>query len=157
MPAVDWDEYSDKYNELLEDYGLTSWNVDVDEQDVVEDTKDETEATVVEGYTWEDFALDDDYYNNNEYKNAGGPPTLTVQNYCEYNGYDDYWCNQDYVDYLNDWYKDDWTLKVTNDSWTKESKKIFGKLYGWCGSWPNYKMCDDQTIKCVMTSLNLGR
>jgi hypothetical protein len=151
--AVDWDEYSDKYNELLEDYGLTSWNVDVDEQDVVEDTKDETEATVVEGYTWEDFALDDDYYNNNEYKNAGGPPTLTVQNYCEYNGYDDYWCNQDYVDYLNDWYKDDWTLKVTNDSWTKESKKIFGKLYGWCGSWPNYKMCDDQPKPWKMKDL----
>ena len=151
--AVDWDEYSDKYNDLLEDYGLTSWNVDVDEQDVVEDTKDETEATVVEGYTWEDFALDDDYYNNNEYKNAGGPPTLTVQNYCEYNGYDDYWCNQDYVDYLNDWYKDDWTLKVTNDSWTKESKKIFGKLYGWCGSWPNYKMCDDQPKPWKMKDL----
>ena len=151
--AVDWDEYSDKYNELLEDYGLTSWNVDVDEQDVVEDTKDETEATVVEGYTWEDFALDDDYYNNNEYKNQGGPPTLTVQNYCEYNGYDDYWCNQDYVDYLNDWYKDDWTLKVTNDSWTKESKKIFGKLYGWCGSWPNYKMCDDQPKPWKMKDL----
>jgi len=151
--AVDWDEYSDKYNDLLEDYGLTSWNVDVDEQDVVEDTKDETEATTVEGYTWEDFALDDDYYNNAEYKNQGGPPTLTIQNYCEYNGYEDYWCNQDYVDYLNDWYKDDWTLKVTNDSWTKESKKIFGKLYGWCGSWPNYKMCDDQPKPWKMKDL----
>jgi hypothetical protein len=151
--AVDWDEYSDKYNDLLEDYGLTSWNVDVDEQDVVEDTKDETEATTVEGYTWEDFALDDDYYNNAEYKNQGGPPTLTVQNYCEYNGYEDYWCNQDYVDYLNDWYKDDWTLKVTNDSWTKESKEIWGKLYGWCGSWPNYKMCDNQPKPWKMKDL----
>jgi len=151
--AVDWDEYSDKYNDLLEDYGLTSWNVDVDEQDVVEDTKDETEATTVEGYTWEDFALDDDYYNNAEYKNQGGPPTLTIQNYCEYNGYEDYWCNQDYVDYLNDWYKDDWTLKVTNDSWTKESKEIWGKLYGWCGSWPNYKMCDNQPKPWKMKDL----
>ena len=151
--AVDWDEYSDKYNDLLEDYGLTSWNVDVDEQDVVEDTKDETEATTVEGYTWEDFALDDDYYNNAEYKNQGGPPTLTVQNYCEYNGYEDYWCNQDYVDYLNDWYKNDWTLKVTNDSWTKESKEIWGKLYGWCGSWPNYKMCDNQPKPWKMKDL----
>ena len=151
--AVDWDEYSDKYNDLLEDYGLTSWNVDVDEQDVVDETKDETEATVVEGYTWEDFALDDDYYNNAEYKNQGGPPTLTIQNYCEYNGYEDYWCNQDYVDYLNDWYKDDWTLKVTNDSWTKESKEIWGKLYGWCGSWPNYKMCDNQPKPWKMKDL----
>ncbi len=150
---VDWDAYSDKYNELLEDYGLTSWNVEVEEQDVVEDTKDETEVQAIEGYTWEDFALDDDYYNNAEYKAQGGPPTLTVQNYCEYNGYEDYWCNQDYVDYLNDWYKDDWTLKVTNDSWTKESKKIFGKLYGWCGSWPNYKMCDDQPKPWKMKDL----
>ena len=150
---VDWDAYSDKYNELLEDYGLTSWNVEVEEQDVVEDTKDETEVQAIEGYTWEDFALDDDYYNNAEYKNNGGPPTLTVQNYCEYNGYEDYWCNQDYVDYLNEWYKDDWTLKVTNDSWTKESKKIFGKLYGWCGSWPNYKMCSDQPKPWKMKDL----
>jgi len=151
--AVDWDEYSDKYNDLLEDYGLTSWNVDVDEQDVVEDTKDETEVQAVEGYTWEDFALDDNYYNNAEYKNQGGPPTLTIQNYCEYNSYEDYWCNQDYVDYLNDWYKDDWTLKVINDSWTKESKEIWGKLYGWCGSWPNYKMCDNQPKPWKMKDL----
>ena len=151
--AVDWDEYEDKYNELLEDYGLTSWNASVDEVDVVEDTKDETEATVVEGYTWEDFALDDKYYDNAEYKAQGGPPTLTVQNYCEYNGYEDYWCNQDYIDYLNDWYKDDWTLKVTNDSWTKESKKIFGKLYGWCGSYPNWKMCDNQPKPWKMKDL----
>jgi hypothetical protein len=151
--AVDWDEYSDKYNDLLEDYGLTSWNVEVEEQDVVEDTKEETEVQAVEGYTWEDFALDDNYYDNPEYKAQGGPPTLTVQNYCEYNGYEDYWCNQDYVDYLNDWYEDDWTLKVTNDSWTKESKKIFGKLYGWCGSWPNYKMCDNQPKPWKMKDL----
>ena len=151
--AVDWDEYSDKYNDLLEDYGLTSWNVDVDEQDVVEDTKDETEATTVEGYTWEDFALDDDYYNNVEYKNQGGPPTLTVQNYCEYNGYDDYWCNQDYVDYLNDWYTDDWYLKVTADSWTTQAKEVFGKMYGWCGTWPNWEMCSDQPKPWKMKDL----
>ena len=151
--AVDWEEYEDKYNELLEDYGLTSWAVEEEEVNVVEETKDETEADVVEGYTWEDFALDDAYYSNSEYKAAGGPPTLTVQNYCEYNGYDDYWCNQDYVDWLNDWYKDDWTLKVTNDSWTKESKKIFGKLYGWCGSYPNYKMCENQPKPWKMKDL----
>ncbi len=151
--AVDWDAYYDDYNEALEKYGLTSWNVDVDEQDVVEDTKDETEADVVEGYTWEDFALDDDYYSNSEYVAAGGPPVLTVQNYCEYNGYDTSWCTQDYVDYLNDWYKDDWTLKVTNDSWTTESKKIFGNLYGWCGSYPNYKMCDNQPKPWKMKDL----
>ena len=149
---VDWDAYEDAYNETLEKYGLTSWNADVNEQDVVEDVADETEA-VVEGYTWEDFALDDDYYNNNEYKNAGGPPTLTIQNYCEYNGYDSSWCTQDYVDYLNDWYKDDWTLKVTNDSWTTESKNIFGKLYGWCGSWPNWEMCDSQPKPWKMKDL----
>jgi len=147
--AVDWEAYYDEYNELLEDYGLTSWAVEEEEVNVVEETKEETEATVVEGYTWEDFALDDAYYSNSEYIAAGGPPTLTLQNYCEYNGYEDYWCNQDYVDYLNSWYKDDWTLKVTNDSWTKESKKIFGKLYGWCGSWP--------IVRCVTINLNLGR
>ena len=151
--AVDWEAYYDEYNELLEDYGLTSWAVEEEEVNVVEETKEETEATVVEGYTWEDFALDDDYYNNAEYKNQGGPPTLTVQNYCEYNGYEDYWCNQDYIDYLNDWYKNDWTLKVTNDSWTKESKKIFGKLYGWCGSYPNWKMCENQPKPWKMKDL----
>ena len=151
--AVDWEAYYDEYNELLEDYGLTSWAVEEEEVNVVEETKDETDAGTVEGYTWEDFALDDDYYNNAEYKSAGGPPTLTVQNYCEYNGYDDYWCNQEYVDYLNDWYKNDWTLKVTNDSWTKESKKIFGKLYGWCGSYPNWKMCENQPKPWKMKDL----
>ena len=151
--AVDWEAYYDEYNELLEDYGLTSWAVEEEEVNVVEETKDETEADVVEGYTWEDFALDDAYYSNSEYKAAGGPPTLTVQNYCEYNGYEDYWCNQDYVDYLNDWYKNDWTLKVTNDSWTKESKKIFGKLYGWCGSYPNWKMCENQPKPWKMKDL----
>ena len=150
---VDWDTYYDEYNEILADYGLASWNVEVVEEDVVEETKEETEVETVKGYTWEDFALDDAYYSNSEYIAAGGPPTLTLQNYCEYNGYEDYWCNQDYVDYLNSWYKDDWTLKVTNDSWTKESKKIFGKLYGWCGSWPNYKMCADKPKTWKMKDL----
>ena len=150
---VDWDAYDEAYNETLEKYGLTSWNAEVEEVDVVKETEEETQVEVIEGYTWEDFAMDDAYYSNNEYIANGGPPTLTVQNYCEYNGYEDYWCNQDYVDYLNDWYKDDWTLKVTNDSWTKESKKIFGKLYGWCGSWPNYKMCDDQPKPWKMKDL----
>jgi len=150
---VDWDAYDEAYNETLEKYGLTSWNAEVEEVDVVKETEEETQVEVVEGYTWEDFAMDDAYYSNNEYVANGGPPTLTVQNYCEYNGYEDYWCNQDYVDYLNDWYKDDWTLKVINDSWTKESKKIFGKLYGWCGSWPNYKMCDEQPKPWKMKDL----
>ena len=150
---VDWDAYDEAYNETLEKYGLTSWNAEVEEGDVVEDTKDETEADVSSGYTWEDFALDDAYYSNNEYIANGGPPTLTVENYCVYNGYEDYWCNQEYIDYLNDWYKDDWTLKVTNDSWTKESKKIFGKLYGWCGTWPNYEMCDNQPKPWKMKDL----
>ncbi len=142
--SVDWDAYDEAYNETLEKYGLTSWNVEVQEQDVVEDTKEETSVDVSEGYTWEDFALDDSYYSNAEYINNGGPPTLTVQNYCEYNGYEDYWCNQEYVDYLNEWYKDDWDLKVTFDKWNKKSKKIFGKLYGWCGTWPDWEMCPDQ-------------
>ena len=150
---VDWDAYDEAYNETLEKYGLTSWNAEVEEVDVVEDTKDETEADISSGYTWEDFALDDAYYSNNEYIANGGPPTLTVENYCVYNGYEDYWCNQEYIDYLNDWYKDDWTLKVTNDSWTKESKKIFGKLYGWCGTWPNYEMCDNQPKPWKMKDL----
>ena len=150
--AVDWDAYYDDYNATLEKYGLTSWNTDVDDVDVVEETAAEAEA-VVEGYTWEDFDLSDDYYNNNEYKNAGGPPTLTIQNYCEYNGYDSSWCTQDYVDYLNDWYGNDWTLKVTNDSWSTESKNIFGKLYGWCGSWPNWEMCDNQPKPWKMKDL----
>jgi hypothetical protein len=69
---------------------------------------------------------------------------LTVQNYCEYNDWDSSWCNQEYIDYLNEFYKDDWTLKVTETSWTDVSKKIWGKMYGWCGTWPNYEMCDDQ-------------
>ena len=125
---VDWDAYDEAYNETLEKYGLTSWNVEVETVDAVEETKEETEVELAEGYTWEDFAMDDAYYSNAEYKNQGGPPTLTVENYCVYNGYEDYWCNQEYVDYLNEWYKDDWDLKVTYDSWDKKSKKLFGKM-----------------------------
>ena len=149
---VDWDAYDEAYNDTLEKYGLTSYNATVEEVDVVEATKDETES-VVEGYSWEDFMLDDDYYSNAEYKSNGGPPTLTLQNYCEYNGYEDYWCNQEYVDYLNDFYKDDWYLKVTATSWDKKSKKIFGKLFGWCGQWPDFKMCENQPKPWKMKDL----
>ena len=140
---VDWDAYDEAYNETLEKYGLSSWNVETETVDVVEDTKDETEAGV-QGYTWEDFAMDDAYYSNAEYNNNGGPPELTIANYCEYNGYDLSWCNQEYLDWVNDWYADDWKLKVTYDSWTKESKKLFGKYYGWCGTYPDWEMCADQ-------------
>ena len=140
---VDWDAYYEAYNETLEKYGLASYTATVEEVDVVEDTKDETEAGM-SGYTWEDFALDDAYYSNAEYNNNGGPPELTKANYCDYNGYDSSWCNQEYLDWLNEWYSDDWKLKVTYDSWTKESKKLFAKYYGWCGTYPDYEMCADQ-------------
>ena len=140
---VDWDAYDEAYNETLEKYGLSSWNVETETVDVVEETKDETEAGV-QGYTWEDFAMDDAYYSNAEYNNNGGPPELTIANYCEYNGYDLSWCNQEYLDWVNDWYADDWKLKVTYDSWTKEAKKLFGKYYGWCGTYPDWEMCADQ-------------
>jgi len=140
---VDWDAYDKAYNETLEKYGLSSWNVETETVDVVEDTKEETEAGV-EGYTWEDFAMDDAYYSNAEYINNGGPPKLTKENYCIYNDYDLSWCNQEYLDWVNEWYKDDWDLKVTYDSWNKKSKKLFGKLYGWCGTYPNWEMCPDQ-------------
>ena len=70
---------------FLPSINWSSYNATVEEVDVVEATKDETES-VVEGYSWEDFMLDDDYYSNAEYKSNGGPPTLTLQNYCEYNG-----------------------------------------------------------------------
>ena len=141
---VDWDAYDEAYNETLEKYGLSSWNVETETVDVVEDTKDETTVDVAEGYTWEDFYMDDAYYSNAEYINNDGPPTLTQANYCDYNGYDPSWCNQEYLDYLKELYKDDWTLKVTETSWTKKSKEIFGKLYGWCGTYPNWEMCADQ-------------
>ena len=140
---VDWDAYDEAYNDTLEKYGLTSYNMKAEEVDVVAEVEQETEAGS-EGYSWEDFYMDDAYYSNSEYVNNGGPPTLTVQNYCEYNDWDSSWCNQEYIDYLNEFYKDDWTLKVTETSWTDVSKKIWGKMYGWCGTWPNYEMCDDQ-------------
>ena len=150
---VDWDAYNEAYNETLEKYGLTSWNVETESVDVVEDTKEETEVELTEGYTWEDFAMDDAYYSNSEYIAQGGPPKLTIENYCVYNGYEDYWCNQEYVDYLNEWYKDDWDLKVTYDSWDKKSKKLFGKMYGWCGTYPNWKMCENQPKPWKMKDL----
>jgi hypothetical protein len=70
-----------------------------------------------------------------------------------YNSYDDYWCNQEYIDWLNDWYKNDWDLKVTYDSWDKKSKKLFGKMYGWCGTYPDWKMCPDQPKPWKMKDL----
>ena len=57
---IDWDAYDKAYNETLEKYGLASYSIEVEEVDVVEDTKEETQAGV-EGYTWEDFAMDDAY------------------------------------------------------------------------------------------------
>jgi len=150
---VDWDAYDEAYNETLEKYGLTSWNVETESVDVVEETKEETEVELTDGYSWEDFAMDDAYYSNSEYIAQGGPPKLTVENYCVYNGYEDYWCNQEYVDYLNSWYKDDWDLKVTYDSWDKKSKKLFAKMYGWCGTYPNWEMCDNQPKPWKMKDL----
>ena len=140
---VDWDAYDEAYNDTLEKYGLTSYNMKAEEVDVVAEVEQETEAGS-EGYSWEDFYMDDAYYSNAAYASNGGPPTLTVENYCQYNDYDSGWCNQEYLEYLNEYYKDDWTLKVTETSWTDASKKIWGKMYGWCGTWPNYEMCDDQ-------------
>ena len=148
--AVDWDQYTDDYNDLLEDYGLTSYDMAI--EDKSEEVEDEATSTV-EGYTWEDFDLSDDYYNNSDYISAGGPPELTMQNYCEYNGYDTSWCDQPYIDYLNEWYADDWSLFKDFDSWDKAAKKLFKKWYGWCGSWPNYEWCDGQPKPWKMEGL----
>jgi len=148
--AVDWDQYMDDYNDLLEEYGLTSYDMAI--EDKTEEVEDEATSTV-EGYTWEDFDLSDDYYNNSDYISAGGPPELTIQNYCEYNGYDLSWCDQPYLDYLNEWYGDDWTLFKDFDSWDKDAKKIFKKWYGWCGSWPNYEWCEGQPKPWKMEGL----
>ena len=149
---VDWEAYDEAYNEILEDYGLTSWNTEVEDktEEVVEEA---TEVT--EGYTWEDFTLDDEYYSNSDYIANGGPPTLTISNYCDYNGYDSSWCNQEYVDYLNDWYSDDWALKKKFTEWTKESKAIFEKMYGWCwvGNY-EWEFCDGQPAPWKMGSLD---
>jgi hypothetical protein len=138
---VDWDGYMEDYNELLEDYGLTSYTTEVD--DVTEEVEDEATSTI-KGYDWEDFKLDDEYYANTDYIASGGPPTLTIENYCNYNGYGSDWCNQDYLDYLNSWYKDDWSLYKDFTSWTKDAKKIFEKWYGWCGTYLNWEFCDGQ-------------
>ena len=150
--SVDWEAYDEAYNDTLEKYGLTSYNMKATEVDVVEEVEKETEAGSV-GYSWEDFYMDDAYYSNNEYIANGGPPTLTLQNYCEYNDWDSDWCNQGYIDYLNEYYKDDWTLKVTETSWTDVSKEIWAKMYGWCGTWPNYEMCEDQPKPWKIKSL----
>ena len=118
---VDWTAYMEEYNDLLEDYGLTAYDA------VVEDKSEEVEeeaTSTVEGYTWEDFKLDDDYYNNADYIANGGPPTLTIENYCNYNGYGSDWCTQDYLDYLNAWYLDDWKLFKNYTSWTPEAKSL---------------------------------
>jgi hypothetical protein len=139
--AVDWDTYMENYNDLLEDYGLTSYDTVVEDKST--EVEDEATSTTV-GYDWEDFKLDDDYYANVDYNALGGPPTLTKENYCNYNGYSSDWCNQEYLDYLNSWYKDDWSLYKDFTSWTKDAKVIFEKWYGWCGTYPNWEFCDGQ-------------
>jgi len=148
---VDWDAYMDEYNDLLEDYGLTSYD-SYEQEDVSEEVEEEATSTV-EGYDWEDFKLDDDYYNNADYNALGGPPTLTTENYCNYNGYSSDWCNQEYLDYLNSWYQDDWSLYKDFTSWTTESKALFEKWYGWCGTYPNWEWCDGQPKPWTIPSL----
>ena len=147
---VDWDAYYDEYNDTLEKYGLTSY--DVKEEDVTETVEEEATSTVV-GYTWEDFDLSNEYYNNSDYIAAGGPPTLTIENYCDYNGWDTSWCNQSYIDYLNAWYEDDWTLFKDYDSWEKGARKLFKKWYGWCGTWDKPEWCSGQPKPWKMASL----
>ena len=147
---VDWDAYYDEYNDTLEKYGLTSY--DIKEDDVTETVEDEATSTVV-GYTWEDFDLSTSYYANADYIAAGGPPTLTIENYCDYNGWDTSWCNQSYIDYLNAWYEDDWTLFKDYDSWEKGARKLFKKWYGWCGTWDKPEWCSGQPKPWKMASL----
>ncbi len=148
---VDWTAYMEEYNDLLEDYGLTAYDA------VVEDKSEEVEeeaTSTVEGYTWEDFKLDDDYYNNADYIANGGPPTLTIENYCNYNGYGSDWCTQEYIDYLNDWYTDDWKLFKNYTSWTPEAKSLFKKWYGWCWvSSYKWEFCEGQPAPWDMPSL----
>jgi len=148
---VDWDAYYEEYNDLLEDYGLTAYDSYVQE-DVSEEVEEEATSTTV-GYTWEDFDLSTSYYDNPDYIAAGGPPTLTIENYCQYNGYGSDWCNQEYLDYLNEWYADDWTMFKDYDKWDQDAKEIFMKWYGWCGTWPNYTWCDGQPKPWDMESL----
>ena len=147
---VDWDAYMDEYNDLLEDYGLTSYDTQV--EDKSEEVEEEATSTV-EGYDWEDFKLDDDYYSNADYNALGGPLTLTTENYCNYNGYSTDWCNQEYLDYLNGWYQDDWSLYKDFTSWTTEAKALFEKWYGWCGTYPNWEFCDGQPKPWTIPSL----
>ena len=148
---VDWDAYMDEYNDLLEDYGLTSYDTAV--EDKSEEVEEEATSTV-EGYTWEDFDLSTEYYNNADYIAAGGPPTLTIENYCNYNGYGTDWCNQEYLDYLNGWYKDDWSLFKDFTSWTTEAKSLFKKWYGWCWvSSYKWEFCEGQPAPWDMPSL----
>ena len=147
---VDWDAYMEEYNDLLEDYGLTAYDTEV--ADVSEEVEEEATSTTV-GYTWEDFDLSTSYYDNPDYIAAGGPPTLTIENYCNYNGYGSDWCNQAYLDYLNEWYADDWTMFKDYDKWDQGAKEIFMKWYGWCGTWPNYTWCDGQPKPWDMESL----
>ena len=147
---VDWDAYMEEYNDLLEDYGLTAYDTQV--ADVSEEVEEEATSTTV-GYTWEDFDLSTSYYDNPDYIAAGGPPTLTIENYCNYNGYGSDWCNQEYLDYLNEWYADDWTMFKDYDKWDQGAKEIFMKWYGWCGTWPNYTWCDGQPKPWDMESL----
>ena len=147
---VDWDAYMEEYNDLLEDYGLTAYDTQV--ADVSEEVEEEATSTTV-GYTWEDFDLSTSYYDNPDYIAAGGPPTLTIENYCNYNGYGSDWCNQEYLDYLNEWYADDWTMFKDYNKWDNDAKEIFMKWYGWCGTWPNYTWCDGQPKPWDMESL----
>ena len=146
---VDWDAYYDEYNDTLEKYGLTSY--DVKEEDITGDVEDEATSTVV-GYSWEDFDLSTSYYANSDYIAAGGPPELTIQNYCDYNGYGS-WCDQKYLDYLNLWYKDDWSLFKDYTSWEKDARKLFKKWYGWCGTWDSPEWCKGQPKPWKMEGL----
>ena len=147
---VDWDAYEAEYNSLLEDYGLTSYKAE--EEDVTKAVEEEATSTVV-GYTYDDFDLSDNYYSNPDYIAAGGPPELTIQNYCEFNGYDLSWCDQKWVDYLNAWYKDDWSLFKDYDSWKKGARKIWKKWYGWCGTWDKPEWCTGQPKPWKMEGL----
>jgi hypothetical protein len=147
---VNWDAYMEEYNDLLEDYGLTSYETEVEDKST--EVEEEATSTTV-GYTWEDFDLSDDYYNNADYIAAGGPPTLTTENYCNYNGYSSDWCNQEYLDYLNGWYQDDWSLYKDFTTWTKDAKALFEKWYGWCGTYPNWEWCDGQPKPWTIPSL----
>jgi len=150
---VDWDAYYDDYNAALEKYGLTSYNVEVKEDDITDEVEDEATSTFV-GYDWDDFDINtpSTYYGNADYIAAGGPPTLTMENFCDYNGWGS-WCDQPYLDYLNEWYKDDWSLFKDYTSWEKDARKLFKKWYGWCGTWDNPEWCSGQPKPWKMEGL----